>query len=139
VLVLEADAAVKVTVGRIGALDFARGYYAYVGSAFGPGGLAARIKHHLGSSARPRWHIDYLRTIATPIEVWHTTVGERLEHRWAAGLSRMDGFVPACRGFGASDCSCWTHLFYAARRPRVAAFRKIMISPCSIRTTGDLC
>jgi Uri superfamily endonuclease len=50
-----------IQIGRLGKFNFSDGYYAYVGSAFGPGGLAARLSHHLRRSHKPRWHIDYLR------------------------------------------------------------------------------
>src|ERR1035441_9505367 len=56
-------------IGRLGAYDIIPGFYAYVGSAFGFGGLRVRIRHHLESTAAPHWHIDYLLGIAEPIEV----------------------------------------------------------------------
>ena len=34
------------------------GFYVYVGSACGPGGLRARILRHLRRSKKVRWHID---------------------------------------------------------------------------------
>jgi Uri superfamily endonuclease len=62
----------RLEIGRLGAYDIVPGYYAYVGSAFGAGGLRARIGHHLESTATPHWHIDYLLGVAEPIEVWYT-------------------------------------------------------------------
>jgi Uri superfamily endonuclease len=41
----------RLKIGRLGACDIVPGYYAYVGSAFGSGGLRARIGHHLESTA----------------------------------------------------------------------------------------
>jgi hypothetical protein len=38
-------------IGRLGAYDVVLGYYAYVGSDFGVGGLRARIGQHLKSTA----------------------------------------------------------------------------------------
>ncbi len=38
-------------MGRLGRFDIIPGYYAYVGSAFGSGGLPARLGHHLKSTA----------------------------------------------------------------------------------------
>ena len=37
------------SVGKLGPVTFNAGYYVYTGSAFGPGGLAARSGHHLRS------------------------------------------------------------------------------------------
>jgi Uri superfamily endonuclease len=41
----------RLEIGRLGVYDIVPGYYAYVGSAFGAGGLRARICHHLESTA----------------------------------------------------------------------------------------
>ena len=62
----------RLEIGGLGACDIVPGYYAYVGSAFGAGGLRARIGHHLESTAGPHWHIDYLLGVAEPVEVWYT-------------------------------------------------------------------
>jgi Uri superfamily endonuclease len=58
----------RLSVGRLGEFDLVPGFYAYVGSAFGLGGLRARIGHHPESTAEPHWHIDYLLKVETPIE-----------------------------------------------------------------------
>ena len=60
----------RLEIGSLGKFDIVPGFYSYVGSAFGSGGLCARIGHHLESTAAPHWHIDYLLQIATPIDVW---------------------------------------------------------------------
>lgn len=41
----------RIEVGQLGQFDIVPGFYVYVGSAFGAGGLAARIGHHLESAA----------------------------------------------------------------------------------------
>ncbi len=49
--------------GKLGGrgVELEPGVYAYVGSAFGPGGLAARLRRHLcGARRRLWWHIDRL-------------------------------------------------------------------------------
>lgn len=100
------------------AVELAPGWYFYVGSAFGPGGLAARLAHHLRPSARPHWHIDHLRRHLVPDAVWVCRGQRRLEHDWAARLQQQaDGQVA---GFGASDCRCASHLFHFVREPRGA-------------------
>jgi Uri superfamily endonuclease len=57
-----------ITVGKLGTFDFPMGWYTYIGSAFGAGGLVARLKHHLQPGDRPHWHIDYLRREAQVVE-----------------------------------------------------------------------
>ncbi len=97
-----------IPVGRLGQVRFKKGHYVYVGSAFGPGGLGARIRHHLSVKVRRHWHLDYL---AQPVrDIWVSGPGERLEHTWAGLLARTaSGRI--C-GFGCSDCACDTHLLY---------------------------
>jgi Uri superfamily endonuclease len=73
----------RMEIGRLGKFDVIPGFYAYVGSAWGPGGLRARIAHHLESSAAPHWHIDYLLRFATPVEAWFAISDRRLEQDWA--------------------------------------------------------
>ena len=41
-LLLKLDKQEKITVGKLCTFDFPAGYYLYVGSALGPGGLQAR-------------------------------------------------------------------------------------------------
>ena len=116
----------RIGIGRLGEFDIVPGFYAYVGSAFGSGGLSARIGHHLQSTAAPHWHIDYLLKIAQPVEIWFTTVDQRLEHHWAELLAQSPQFrIPIAR-FGSSDYhrSRSSHLFYSKRRPAFAWFRQ---------------
>ena len=62
-LVLSASACQKFAVGRLGTLTVEPGFYLYVGSAFGPGGLAARVGRHCRREKTCRWHVDYLRAV----------------------------------------------------------------------------
>lgn len=103
-------------------LDVAPGYYAYIGSAFGPGGVSARILRHCRINNKLRWHIDYLREVTTPVQAWCGYGGRDLEHRWARIYSRPGVFshpggVTAIPGFGCSDCQCESHLFAAGSLP----------------------
>ena len=52
--------ALEILVGRLGALPVEPGFYVYVGSAFGPGGLERRVGRHATTEKKHRWHIDYL-------------------------------------------------------------------------------
>lgn len=117
VLILHLKKGAKLQIGKLGCFDFKRGYYAYVGSAFGPGGLAARLKHHLTISTNPHWHIDYLRKTAPVIETWVYSSQTRYEHEWAENLYILKTSLCPVRGFGSSDCSCKAHLFYFKRKP----------------------
>ncbi len=116
----------RIEVGQLGEFDIVPGFYAYVGSAFGAGGLCARIAHHLESTASPHWHIDYLLQVAEPIEVWYTTADQKLEHCWAELLEQGSHFRIPIPRFGSSDYhrSRSSHLFYAKRRPKFEWFRQ---------------
>lgn len=113
----------RLDVGRLGRLDFDAPFYLYTGSARGPGGLAARLGHHLRPAARPHWHIDLLRRAAAVQEVWFTCDPRRLECHWASAAGSLRDAAPV-PGFGASDCRCRSHLFALPRLPRRAAFRR---------------
>jgi Uri superfamily endonuclease len=113
-------------IGSLGRQDILAGFYLYVGSAFGAGGLEARIGHHLESTTDPHWHIDYLLAAAEPVEVWFTTADTKLEHHWADLLENAPQFrVPISR-FGSSDYhrSRASHLFYSKRRPSFQWFQQ---------------
>jgi Uri superfamily endonuclease len=101
-----------------------RGFYVYVGSALGPGGVAGRVRHHEGRAARPHWHVDYLRAHARLGEVWYAYGPRRREHAWAALVGGLPGASVPLRGFGASDCGCESHLYRFAERPAASAFRR---------------
>ena len=54
-----------IRIGRLGTLRLKPGYYMYVGSALGSGGVRGRLAHHMRPAERPHWHIDYLRKKTT--------------------------------------------------------------------------
>jgi Uri superfamily endonuclease len=124
VLVLELNQARCIRVGRLGTFPFPAGWYCYVGSAFGPGGVAARCGHHRRVSARPRWHIDYLRAQCRLREIWYSHDPQSREHQWAELLGRAREARQPVPGFGASDCRCRSHLWYFNQRPGWSAFAR---------------
>lgn len=122
-VILRSRSRAAVEIGRWGRLDLVPGYYIYVGSAFGPGGVRARVLHHCRRNKRRHWHIDYLREFMRPVSVWCNYDGQRREHRWAAVFSRMTG-VSSVPGLGCSDCKCESHLFTASAEPDLAWFSR---------------
>ena len=128
-LILRNDSKVTIQIGRWGRICVKPGYYTYIGSAFGPGGVRARVSRHLRREKRKHWHIDYLREFMEPVGIWYTHDRQRLEHIWARSLSDMGGIRPI-HGFGCSDCSCDSHLFHA---PTESAF-----DPASCGVAGEV-
>jgi Uri superfamily endonuclease len=123
----------RIAVGRLGPLDLSAGIYLYAGSALGPGGLAARLGHHVTPAARPHWHIDHLRAVGVLRGIWYTADPRRLECAWSLAARALRG---ACciAGFGASDCACPAHLVRLARIPTRRAFRRGLVHfepPCA--------
>ncbi|WP_459193098.1 GIY-YIG nuclease family protein [Halosimplex sp. J119] len=124
-LVLELGAPATIEVGALGAREFDAGWYAYTGSAFGPGGFT-RVERHRELCAGERdarhWHVDYL--LGHPdvtVEAVGRTPDEDVEcevSRTLAGeQSGGDGDDAEARervpAFGASDCDCDSHLVSA--------------------------
>lgn len=130
------------------------GDYLYVGSALGPGGLAARVGRHLAAEKALHWDIDFL--LAGPdrpaVQAWARASPRRgLECRWAAALARAPGATPvagtregerrAVHGFGAGDCTrrcgcgeedpetARTHLFRVAWQATLERVRGVLREP----------
>jgi Uri superfamily endonuclease len=115
-LALQLDMNAACQIGALGTHTLNRGIYIYIGSAWGPGGLAARISRHLRGSDKRHWHIDYLRQITYPIAVWFAP-NVRQECTWAQLLCDHPHASIPIPGFGASDCRCTSHLFYFVNLP----------------------
>jgi len=139
-LILVAEGHQAADIGRLGTLDVEPGFYVYVGSALGPGGLAARIARHARTEKKVRWHIDYLRAVTRLEEVWYVEGIEKQECQWAEGFAGMRGAAAPMAGFGASDCACRTHLFSFAAKPGISALRRSLVTltgtPVSVQRTA---
>lgn len=99
-------------IGMLGKIHLQPGYYIYVGSALGSGGVPGRVKRHLRSSTQKRshWHVDALTAHGMIEEVWWARGTERHECAWANVLSNIGNLTAP--GFGASDCHCAGHLVW---------------------------
>jgi Uri superfamily endonuclease len=115
----------QLMVGRLGTYDFAAGYYLYVGSAFGPGGVQSRVRRHMKRvKTRTFWHIDYLSEHTRMCQVWSIVCPIRLEQPWCQALENH--YPMPVLGFGASDSSCSSHLFYAPREPSIPLLSQVL-------------
>jgi Uri superfamily endonuclease len=126
ILLIELPQICRITVGSLGEIKFARGFYAYVGSAMG--GVQARVNYHLQLRKKARWHIDYLLKEGKIKEVIYTATKITLECKIAHKLAGHFQSFPA---FGSSDCYCTSHLFFSKnfkglRTKSVEIFRELL-------------
>jgi endonuclease-3 len=130
-LLIELEAPTTIDVGALGTFDFEDGWYAYTGTAFGPGGFSRIDRHRdvaTGRNETRHWHVDYLlgddcaRLVGTC-----RTPNVDAECRFS---DRLPGTrVP---GFGASDCSCDSHLVFDLSGDELFPALEAMHDRCSI-------
>ena len=135
-LVMRCHTQQAITIGRLGVLQVIPGLYVYLGSALGPGGLAARLGRHLRPLQRMHWHIDYLRPAVEIAEIWYAIGSGRCECRWAHLLAELPGASTPLPRFGSSDCTCPAHLVRLAATDLAGAWQVLALgSPGLCRLT----
>ena len=82
------------------------GRYIYAGSAYGPGGLKARVSRHMRRAKTRRWHIDQLTEPGSVVGAWAFPRGIECD------LVDMNSALPLpIVGFSSTDCKrCRSHL-----------------------------
>jgi len=112
ILIIRMKESKDIRIGKLGRLHFKRGYYSYVGSAQGSGG-EKRITRHFnvarGKNTTRKWHIDYLLPHSEVKCAVFSPTDEAIECVVAKIISE---YSEALQGFGCSDCSCESHLFF---------------------------
>ena len=121
----------QIRIGSLGAREFRKGYYVYVGSALGKNmGIERRLSRHrhlvLNKKRSLRWHIDYLLVNeAVKLEdVISIPSKERLECELSRRVEKLSERV--VRGFGSSDCKrsrCRGHLHFFRTNPTDSILR----------------
>jgi Uri superfamily endonuclease len=131
ILLAELGSRATIEIGKIGSLSFAAGTYAYVGSAFGPGGLAARLGRYASVARRKHWHIDFLLDQGEVVGALVRTDKRRRECAWANWTAnRALRNVP---NFGSSDCRCKSHLFFVGNDEK--AEEMVRAAGCELKAT----
>jgi sugar fermentation stimulation protein A len=113
-IVLENSIDRKIEVGSLGSRNFRKGYYVYVGS--GLKSLGARLRRHRRSGKKKFWHIDYI----TPehFKLRKTYAIRRPDRIEQLLVERVRSIAQAeVAGFGSSDSSASSHLFYFQTPP----------------------
>jgi len=103
----------RIQIGQFGRFSFPKGIYFYTGSA--QRNLSARLERHSRKKKVLRWHIDYLSVKVEMLGAITIAGPRELECKLAKDLGGL--FELAVPGFGASDCRCGGHLFYAKELP----------------------
>jgi len=101
------------SVGALGNRTFRKGWYIYTGSAMK--NLKSRVSRHLGKRKNKRWHVDYLTAAALKTKDFPIYTEKDLECSLAADVEKISD--DRVDGFGCSDCSCPSHLFYFKDNP----------------------
>ncbi len=129
VLLIRLEKNSKIKTGRLGFVNFRRGFYAYVGS--GMNSLEKRIERHLLRRKKKHWHIDSFLGKGKVYKVIYAESKVRKECEIAKKLSERFGSV---RNFGSSDCRCRSHLFFSTKdfeRDIRRAFTELGLKPMS--------
>jgi Uri superfamily endonuclease len=99
----------SISIGRRRPDALAAGWYAYAGSAYGPGGIRARVTRHFRSDKAIRWHIDQLTQSASELIAVPVPGGN--ECKLLQAMAAELGVELSIPNFGSSDCkNCSTHL-----------------------------
>jgi Uri superfamily endonuclease len=106
------DNAVLLTSGPFSGQQITPGYYLYSGSAYGPGGLRARITRHLKSDTKKFWHFDHLKSNLSIEEIFFSIDTKNQECEFIKTIQGMPSVSIPLPGFGSSDCrkGCPAHL-----------------------------
>jgi len=98
----------NIEIGALGQISFKPGTYIYVGSAMNS--AEKRIERHFSEVENKHWHIDYFTAETEQTDYFILPEKSEYECIMASILSE---FCTPIDSFGASDCSCDSHLFRA--------------------------
>ena len=99
----------KLEIGKFAQVSLPKGLYFYGGSAFGPGGLKARLGRHIRPKSKLQWHIDHVTSAGNMVAAG--VVENSSECKIISAASAMPGALIPLPGFGSSDCrNCASHL-----------------------------
>ncbi|MDT7864584.1 MAG: GIY-YIG nuclease family protein [Thermoproteota archaeon] len=111
ILIIKIKKKFKTKIGKIGDIDFKKGYYLYIGSSKKT--YKSRILRYLSKIKRKHWHIDYLITNKNAIIIGFILLLNKNE----CDISKIfyNNKFKYVSKFGCSDCKCRSHLFYIGR------------------------
>jgi Uri superfamily endonuclease len=108
VLLIRLEKRIFLDIASLDQKSLKPGHYAYCGSAYGPGGIRARVSRHLRRDKPQRWHVDRLTAVGRIAQVAVRPNGR--ECLLVNEILDLGGSIPI-PGFGSSDCRrCRAHL-----------------------------
>jgi len=117
VLVTELKKNSKIRIGKLGEIDFSKGYYCYVGSALGRSvNLENRIGRHKRlnkeKSGKLHWHIDYflVNSNVEIVQINKISGVQKIECKISQVIQKVA--KDSIQNFGCSDCKCKSHFHY---------------------------
>jgi Uri superfamily endonuclease len=113
ILIIQVLKDTSIEIGRLGFINFLKGYYAYIGSALN-NQLLNRVYRHVkpASEKKLHWHIDYfLAHENTSVKKIFLTSSSYREECELAEVFRLIA-TKSIENFGSSDCKCSSHLFF---------------------------
>lgn len=117
ILILKLKDDSKIRIGKLGMIDFSKGYYCYVGSALGVAiNLKNRINRHKKlnkeNEGKLQWHVDYF--LVNPNSSIEDIIMIKSDKRMECDVSEKLERIAheSINGFGSSDCDCFSHFHY---------------------------
>lgn len=125
-IILRLNSNKKLEVGSLGTIFLVKGFYVYNGSAYGTGGLASRIKHHVKKRKKLHWHIDYL-TSDNECKILRVIAFKKrnLERKVSLEMLREREFVGIPKFGSTDDKIARTHLFLISAKSEKEALEKV--------------
>ncbi len=117
ILVLKLKKKSKIKIGKLGLIDFQKGYYCYVGSALGKNiNLENRLERHFRRNKKKKWHIDYL--LSNPLVSIDGAIVIQSKKKIECFISQYieKNADKTIKNFGSSDCKCKGHLHFFKRK-----------------------
>ncbi|MGR3179772.1 MAG: GIY-YIG nuclease family protein [Candidatus Anammoxibacter sp.] len=114
-LIIYLDKARNIKIGKLGRFSFKKGFYIYTGSS--QNSLQKRIKRHLATKKKLHWHIDYLLKYGDIINVLVIESLKKDECKLSNEIGLLCDAQIVISGFGSSDCTCKTHLYFFRKQP----------------------
>lgn len=109
ILILKLNKNLSIIVGKLGNIEFKKGFYIYIGS--GKKNIEKRVERHIKRDKKTHWHIDYL-TKDENFSIIEIYLIEKFDECEITKIFIKNG-ISFIKNFGSTDCNCSSHLFYS--------------------------